>query len=83
MKMVITEEMVNGFNDILQKENSIIRLKLIDNAVKIGLISDYLIDNYTLNVSHIFYHRLETYFKNLGINKLSYNNTGSWFWKFE
>lgn len=79
----ISQNMVDQFNDLLKNEGSIVRLikcNRVFGTVDIVLVEDVNVDSFVLNLSHLFYQKLEKFFEeNYGFN-LSYNNTGSCFW---
>jgi hypothetical protein len=81
--MVITDEHIEEFNSILESEGSVIRLHKRGNSVDIGLRDNQYIKNFVLNPIDVFYKKLDGFFMSKGIRALSYNNTGSCFWKFE
>lgn len=77
----ITNNLLDGFNKMLEDKRSIIRLISRDNVVDIKLIKDdYLkMEDQIINPSKEFYEDLEKYFSNKGV-KITYNNIGSCFW---
>ncbi|WP_064199034.1 hypothetical protein [Brevibacillus brevis] len=83
MADLITKEMVNEFNGILEAEGSIIRLHIEGErgTVDIGFMDDPYIKNFVLNPENKFYEKLKGFFTSKGIYNLSFNNTGSCFWK--
>jgi hypothetical protein len=83
MKTNITQEMLNEFNDAMKVNGSIIRLKFsksMSHVVDIVPNSMCFIDSFIINPDKQFYKMMEEYFKEKGIEKLSYNNTGGCFW---
>jgi hypothetical protein len=84
MKSLITQDMVDGFNEIMEEMGGVVRLKFHTNDVEIVLPEDGFIDSYILNLNNKFYEILEEFFKErCGISELIYNNTKSVFWAFE
>lgn len=83
MKSAITMEHIEEFNRILESEGSIIRLHLDRGTANIVLLNEQYIKNFIINPTSTFYKKLETFFSGKEIYDLSYNNTGSCFWKFE
>lgn len=77
----ITEEHILEFNNSLQNEGSVIRLKQTGEIIDICLANTTYIKNFNINPTKEFYKRLESFFIAKGILTLSYNNTGSCFWK--
>lgn len=83
--MLITEEMIDGFNDVMVDLKSPVRLKMSETirSVHIILNNDDFIESYIINLNKKFYSLLEDFFKNnCGLTKIEYNNTGSVFWSY-
>ena len=80
---LITKEMVCEFNEILETEGSIIRLYINGErgTVDIGFMNDPYIKSFVLNPDNKFYEKLKKFFATKGFHDLSFNNTGSCFWK--
>lgn len=80
----ITKEMVDGFNEVLKNENSVLYLYKREDgySVDIKLLPDkYLNMEYqVINPNKNFYKELEDYFLARYEMKITYNNTGSCFW---
>ena len=83
MKTNITQEMLNEFNDAMKVNGSIIRLqfsKSMPHVVDIVPNSMCFIDSFIINPTDQFFRMTKDYFKEKGVDKLNYNNTGSCFW---
>lgn len=84
--MKITENMVNEFNQSLNDMGCIFRLKAQpttfgDNtSCDIVPASVKFIKSSIINPTDEFFEVLENYFAKQGIEKLTYNNTGTTFW---
>lgn len=84
--MKITQEMLNEFNNLMELEGSVIRLKTDDrifDTINIKLPEDKNVYSFILNPTDEWYNKLENFFKQKGIPELKYNNTGSCFWQIK
>ncbi|OME55444.1 hypothetical protein BSK59_13280 [Paenibacillus odorifer] len=83
IKSLITEEMVEKFNEILKLEESPLVLDKTRSGTYEITIKDKYLKYITIALTEDFYKKLESFFlRGYGIEKLSYNNTGSTFWAF-
>jgi len=85
-KSLITKEHIDELNDILSKKGSNIKLvmsKIISDVVHIQMKDDIYVDHITLGLKDCFYSMLKTFFKSKGIEKISFNNNRTTFWKYE
>lgn len=90
---MITDEMIDEFNLILEADGSIIRLdhRKSMKVVDIVLVNDrYLPEHplglgkpYSVYPNKAFYNKLADFFKSKGIEDLGFNNSHSTFWKFK
>jgi len=86
IKNLITDEMIQEFNEILIKEGSILRLekgKGTIGSVDIVLQDDqYIKHNSIGGLTNKFYDKLNYFFRQKGVWELNYNNTATCFWCF-
>jgi len=86
IKSLITDEMIQEFNEMLIKENSILRLekgKGTMGSVDIILQNDqYISHNSIGGLTNKFYDKLNSFFRQKGAWELNYNNTATCFWCF-
>jgi len=86
VKSLITDEMIQEFNEILIKEGSILRLekgKGTMGGVDIILQNDQYINHNSIGgLSSKFYDKLNSFFRQKGVWELNYNNTATCFWCF-
>lgn len=86
MEVTITDDMIDGFNDILKDRESIVRIERNDyngKSVHIVFREDELVNTkyHPLNVSDKMIRVLKSYFKNnYGVENLYFNNTRTSFW---
>lgn len=84
--MKITDTMVNELNDELNARGCAFRYNTmafaVDDNVRIVRVpmSDIFLSSAILNCTAEFYEFLDNFFRERGINKLSYNNDGSICW---
>jgi len=87
VKNLITNEMIQEFNEILIKEGSILRLdrsKGVMGSVNIVFQNDqYIKYNIAGGLTDKFYEKLNNFFRQKGVWELNYNNTATVFWCFK
>ncbi|MET3505546.1 hypothetical protein [Halalkalibacter oceani] len=78
---VISKEMINEFNNLMEQSGSSIRLIPNHSSVDIKLVKDrYLnMEDQIINPTTDFYDLLIQFFKNEKVD-IYFNNTGSCFW---
>jgi hypothetical protein len=90
--MIIEQEMLDEFNQILESEGSVIRLKKSPEteSVRIGLPDDKYLptdqwgtESYQLMVTDEFLHKLSNFFSENGAMTIHFNNTRSTFWCYD
>lgn len=83
IKSLITDEHIKEFNTVLEHEGSVIRLVWDSRStIDIKLLPDENLDSFIVNPSKKFYSKLNVFFNSKDIYDLSFNNTGTSFWKF-
>lgn len=80
-----SDVIVKEYNEVLEKEDSIVRLYTHERSnklVEIGFKQDVNmeLDNHIVTVSDTLIEKLNNYLNEKGIKKVHYNNTRSSFW---
>ncbi|WP_372011360.1 hypothetical protein NBRC13296_12405 [Paenibacillus chitinolyticus] len=81
MQHLLTSEVVDDFNKLLEQEDSILRVKFEENCGYVNFLSDrYNNDTCTPHVSDQFYQTLNSFLKEYhSLPEVSFNNTRVYF----
>lgn len=79
---LLTEEIIKGFNEMLEDRKSILRVTFDEGIGRVKFISDELVlDSCTAYVTDTFYLLLNKYLKDrYDLSEVNYNNTRTSFW---
>lgn len=85
MKMVITNEQIDEFNEILIDRGSALRIEKNKEiqSVQIVLVNQKDVKCYDAYPTKEFYELLEDFFTTKGVLNIQYNNTATSFWEFK